>query len=158
MISSWGVGDAEGWKGKTMWGLKPRETENVGEWKIERKGFFFPATAIASEAAKGAGEAREDDILPGGGLGRLEIHVFRARARKRIVVDVEQSSNEVAVRKGKGDRHGPGYIKLMSLGNVKRRNQSTYYRYALLDPVDEPWATFRWHVCSTGMLDTSSND
>lgn len=70
-ILSWGVGQTEGWGGKTMYGLYSAGTDFDGRKIVEKKGMFFPK------------KTKQDDG------GAFEIRVFRAKARKREVVKYE---------------------------------------------------------------------
>ena len=40
--------------------------------------------------------------------------------------------------------------RVLNAGRVRRSDPKRKYTYALLDPVDEPYAIFRYHLLSTG--------
>ena len=64
-VLSWGVGEQENWRGKTIFGLYDAGTDFEGKRVVEKRGLFFP-------------EAKKMDDE-----GGFEIRVFRAKARKR---------------------------------------------------------------------------
>ena len=64
-IVSWGVGEEEGWSGKTVYAPFAAGTDFEGKKVVEKRGFFFPTAPNGSE---------------GGGF---EIRVYRAKARRR---------------------------------------------------------------------------
>ena len=61
-IVSWGVGEAENWKGKTMWAFFRGNDHGMGWRTVEKRGFFFRTT---------------DDEQ------HFEIVAYRARGRRR---------------------------------------------------------------------------
>ncbi|KAI5199756.1 hypothetical protein E4T39_06051 [Aureobasidium subglaciale] len=112
-IVSWGAGEAEEWKGKTMWAFFSGEDQ--GGWRaVDKRAFFFHPT----------GDDQDFDIL-----------AFRARGRRRAC----RQFDEMPPTGEKG-------FDLVNWGRLKEHNPQNFYQYALLDPVDQPYATFRYHV------------
>ncbi len=64
-VVSWGIGEEEGWSGKTVYAPFTAGTDFEGKKVVEKRGLFFP------NAPAGIG---------GGGF---EIRVYRAKARRR---------------------------------------------------------------------------
>ncbi|KAI5196108.1 hypothetical protein E4T38_08685 [Aureobasidium subglaciale] len=115
-IVSWGVGEAEEWKGKTMWAFF--RGEDQGGWRaVDKRAFFFRPT----------GHDQDFDIL-----------AFRARGRRR---ECRQFDDMPPM----GEKGEKGF-DLVNWGRLKEHNPQNFYQYALLDPVDQPYATFRYHV------------
>jgi len=46
--------------------------------------------------------------------------------------------------------------RLLNMGRLKEHHPQKYYQYALLDAVDEPYVTFRYHLRSMSMQSSSS--
>ncbi|KAH0283068.1 hypothetical protein M436DRAFT_51094 [Aureobasidium namibiae CBS 147.97] len=112
-IVSWGVGEADEWKGKTMWAFF--RGEDHGGWRtVEKRSFFF----------RPAGDDQDFDIL-----------AYRARGRRRTC----RQFDEMPPAGEKG-------FDLVNWGRLKEHHPQTFYQYALLDPLDQPYATFRYHV------------
>ncbi|KAI5272030.1 hypothetical protein E4T47_04627 [Aureobasidium subglaciale] len=112
-VVSWGVGEAEEWKGKTMWAFFSGEDQ--GGWRaVDKRAFFF----------RPSGDDQDFDIL-----------AFRARGRRRAC----RQFDDMPPMGEKG-------FDLVNWGRLKEHNPQNFYQYALLDPVDQPYATFRYHV------------
>ncbi|CAD0093679.1 unnamed protein product [Aureobasidium mustum] len=112
-IVSWGVGEAEGWKGKTMWAFF--RSEDQGGWRaVDKRAFFFRAT----------GDDQDFDIL-----------AYRARGRRRACRQFDDMPPM-----------GQQGFDLVSWGRLKEHHPQNFYQYALLDPIDQPYATFRYHI------------
>lgn len=128
---SWGVGAKEGWKGKTMFGLfKGSDDEAAwsgyrGRSRVDKRGFWF----------SGDGEKE----------GTFEVQVFRAKGRRR------ESRVFPELQKKREGKRGE-VVNLVNTGKLKGHQPQRYYQYALLDAVDEPYVTFRYHLRSMGML------
>lgn len=82
-VVSWGVGENQGWKGKTMWGLC-KGSAGAETWEgfgtLEKRGLFFAARDEVSQEVEGG--------------ACLEIRVYRARGRKRVDCAVKPLVNE----------------------------------------------------------------
>ncbi|KAH9833942.1 hypothetical protein Tdes44962_MAKER08698 [Teratosphaeria destructans] len=116
---SWGSGAEDSWCGKTMFGLFDGGTDFEGRQMVERRGLFFA----------------HDIYLAGDET--FEIRVFRAKARRR-----EKTSHEAFDE----NLNGSG-LSIHNVGRVRRGEPRRLYTYALIDAVDEPYATFRYHLC-----------
>ncbi|KAF2773770.1 hypothetical protein EJ03DRAFT_68719 [Teratosphaeria nubilosa] len=116
---SWGSGAEDSWCGKTMFGLFDGGTDFEGRQMVERRGLFFA----------------HDFYLAGDET--FEIRVFRAKARRR-----EKTSHEVFDENLNG-----GGLSIHNVGRVRRGEPQRLYTYALIDAVDEPYSTFRYHLC-----------
>lgn len=75
-VLSWGVGEQDGWRGKTVFGLYDGGEDWRGRKMVERHGLHFGS---------------ED-----GGEGFFELKVYRCRARKRVA-NAASSVNDVSV-------------------------------------------------------------
>ena len=112
-IVSWGVGEADEWKGKTMWAFF--RGEDHGGWRtVDKRSFFFRPT----------GDDQDFDIL-----------AYRARGRRRTC----RQFDDIPPAGEKG-------FDLVNWGRLKEHHPQNFYQYALLDPLDQPYATFRYHV------------
>lgn len=78
-VVSWGVGEEEEWKGKTMWGLFREGTGDgwFGKKAVEKRGFFFQGADVEQ---------------------RLEVQVFRARGRRRVSREFEDRKRAKGIR------------------------------------------------------------
>ncbi|KAI4852966.1 hypothetical protein E4T44_01136 [Aureobasidium sp. EXF-8845] len=112
-VVSWGVGEAEEWKGKAMWAFF--QGENHGGWRtVDKRAFFF----------RPIGDDQDFDIL-----------AYRARGRRRAC----RRYDEMPLAGEKG-------FDLINWGRLKEHHPQNFYQYSLLDPLDQPYATFRYHV------------
>ncbi|KAL5416794.1 hypothetical protein PMIN04_008018 [Paraphaeosphaeria minitans] len=126
-VVSWGTGRKEGWKGKTVFALFEVE-DGEGRKRIEKRVLCF---------AKGDGD--------GGGVegcfdeGRcLEVRVHRALGRKRVEREVQEHE---ATERGNGESG----VSLVNAGLAGSGHPKRFYKFALVDPVDKPYATFRYY-------------
>ena len=113
-ILSWGVGEDEDWQGKVVCGFWDAGTDFEGKKVVERRGLFFPKTGDSS------------------GRGAFEICVYRAKARKREEVKYETL------------REHDGGLNVNTIGRKKKGERQRYYTYALVDPKEAPFVTFRY--------------
>ncbi|KAF1353846.1 hypothetical protein BDV97DRAFT_347552 [Delphinella strobiligena] len=120
---SWGVGQKDGWKGKTMFGLFHGEHQGMARRTVDKRGFWFSADPDNE--------------------GFFDIQIFRARGRRRT----SRVFPEMKARKREGNE-----VELVNTGRVKPYHPQRYYQYALLDPVDEPYVIFRYHLRSMDRL------
>ncbi|KAH0161324.1 hypothetical protein KCU82_g8352, partial [Aureobasidium melanogenum] len=112
-IVSWGVGEAEEWKGKIMWAFF--RGEDHGGWRtVDKRAFFFRAT----------GEDQDFDVL-----------AYRARGRRRAGRQFDEMPSM-----------GEQGFDLINWGRLKEHHPQNFHQYALLDPLDQPYATFRYHI------------
>jgi hypothetical protein len=113
-ILSWGVGEDEDWQGKVVCGFWDAGTDFEGKKIVEKRGLFFPKTGDAS------------------GKGGFEICVYRAKARKTEEVKYETFRDQ-----------GSG-LNVNTIGRKKKGERQRHYTYALVDPKEAPFVTFRY--------------
>ncbi|KAF3040718.1 hypothetical protein E8E12_007015 [Didymella heteroderae] len=117
-VVNWSSGKEDAWMGKTMFGLF-----DAGNGKtIEKRVLCFSAPDK---------EGRVRD-------GSVEIRVHRANGRKRI-----ERVTKVYGETGHAKREGG--ISLVNAGRAGPEQPKRFYKFALIDPVDQPFATFRYH-------------
>ncbi|OJD29136.1 glutaminase a protein [Diplodia corticola] len=140
-VVSWAVGEEDGWKGKTMFGLFENEAWRGG---VEKRAFAF-AAAGEEEEEEGSGDV---DVERDHEERFMEVRVFRASARKRVQRETpELMETEVG-------REGAGGINLVNAGCLKRENPKRFYDFALIDSLKEPFAKFRYYYRSVDQLET----
>ncbi|KAI9796963.1 MAG: hypothetical protein M1833_005909 [Piccolia ochrophora] len=131
-VVSWGTSRENGYSGKTMFGLFDGGQDWTGEQCVERHVLCF---------GDGQQQAREDII---------EVRVFRAKGRVRLAKSLIERVRS-RVNKGKKSRkeyEKPTGIRLVNAGIIEHNHPQNYYKYALIDRLDQPFATFRFH-CKT---------
>lgn len=127
-VSSWGVGGKDGWRGKVSFGIFNGGTDFEGNDTVERKAFFFPRKHRGCRDVHG---------------GQFDIRVYRSKARKREPLTLPKYEDKAS--KGGG-------FDVLDAGRVRRSDPKRMYTYALIDPIDEPYATFRYHLRSIAQL------
>ncbi|KAL8937059.1 MAG: hypothetical protein Q9211_003880 [Gyalolechia sp. 1 TL-2023] len=142
-VVSWGCGEENGFKGKTMYGLYDSGGRWKGEPGIDARVFSFASEATAHRPLSNA-------------LGQvMEVRVYRARGRKRTKPDLEDFQDVIARSRTqshtshpKGNRNHrrniKGGISMLNAGMLPEDHPQRYYTFSLLDPLDLPFATFRW--------------
>ncbi|KAL0256939.1 hypothetical protein SLS55_007748 [Diplodia seriata] len=159
-VVTWAVGEEDGWKGKTMFGL----FENAA-WRggVEKRAFAF--------AAGREGDGGDVDVERDHEERFMEVRVLRASARKRVQRETpELMETEVG-------REGAGGIKydflpvetighpcesveltaensLVNAGCLKKENPKRFYEFVLIDSLKEPFAKFRYYYRSVDQLET----
>ncbi|KAH7047419.1 hypothetical protein B0J12DRAFT_700481 [Macrophomina phaseolina] len=128
-VVSWGVGEEEGWRGTTMFGLFE---ESAWKGGVEKRAFAFGGRGM------GAGEDHESRVL--------EVRVLRARARVRVQREMSGLGETEVGKKGAGG------IDLVNAGRLKKENPKRFYKFALIDSLRTPYATFRYYYRSEGMV------
>lgn len=137
-IVSWGCGEEQKWQGKTMFGMYASCTLMDRKWVpcIETRTFSF-----------GRGEDGNDTTEPRQDF--IEIRMFRAKARKRTDPEMQGLAESQAADL---DHHrdtrwddASSSIGLFNRGPLFIGQPKRFYKYALLDPVDVPHITFRFH-------------
>ncbi|KAH7070618.1 hypothetical protein BKA63DRAFT_568989 [Paraphoma chrysanthemicola] len=126
-IVSWSVGKEESWRGKTMFGLYERAEDEDGKRKIEKRALCF----MPPDEARGA----MDELLDGK-MG-MEIRVHRAHGRKRVERSLEEYGRTEHAQNERG-------IRLVNAGCASAELPKRFYKFALIDAVDQPFATFRY--------------
>ncbi|KAI9837440.1 MAG: hypothetical protein M1837_002962 [Sclerophora amabilis] len=133
-IVSWGVSKAHKYAGKTMFGLFDAGEDWMGVRKVEKRVMCF-----SGANTRGVGTS-----------GSLEVRVFRAKGRKRCEPVLEELNGRRPGRR-KADGSGDG-VDLLRGGTLEPEDPQRYYRYALIDPLDQPFATFRYYFRSWDQL------
>ncbi|KAI7218721.1 hypothetical protein KC333_g3417 [Hortaea werneckii] len=128
-IVSWGCGEEQGWQGKAMFGLVSSGSSFERRRVVEKMGFFFPP--YFSDAYDGSESA--DTVA-------FEVQVFRSWARRRERTGMNGMLSNKEVEGKLGNRLGMHSLGIMKKGEPNRR-----YTYALIDAVDEPYTTFKYH-------------
>ncbi|KAI7502663.1 hypothetical protein KC347_g8888 [Hortaea werneckii] len=128
-IVSWGCGEQQGWQGKAMFGLFTTGSDFERRRVVKKMGFFFPP--YFSEAYEGSEYADP---------AAFEVQVFRSWARRRERNGMNGMLSNEEVEEKLGNRLGMHSLGIMKKGEPNRR-----YTYALIDAVDEPYATFKYH-------------
>ncbi|KAI9679853.1 MAG: hypothetical protein M1817_004867 [Caeruleum heppii] len=134
-VVSWGVSERNGFVGKTMFGLFDAGEDWMGIERVERRAFCF--------GAEGVDQSSEMDEKP-----VMEVRVFRAKGRKRVPVQsatpgmLKEASMSEETDKTQARRQG---VDLINAGNLSRHHAKRFYSYALIDPIDQPFATFRYY-------------
>lgn len=182
-VVSWGCGEKDGYKGKTMYGLFDSGLEWMGETGVDVRAFCF-----------GDGHASWQPFLHDDLSQFMEVKVYRAKGRMRIqpqFPDVKEfgevtndaktrrpgskpsSQNAVQAARKSGITYGnlcPGLsqtltyfpFSLVHAGGLPYGHPQNYYKYALIDPRDKPFATFRYYHRTWGetptFLPTVSHD
>ncbi|EON63363.1 hypothetical protein W97_02590 [Coniosporium apollinis CBS 100218] len=121
---SWCVGEENKWKGTMMYGLYELEENHECTRELDRRNLSFQRSAT------------EDDVVSDV-QGHFEIKVFRAKGRKRVPRQVNEFDKSEIGRQTGG---GIGLVK----GGQARHQPRRFYKFALIAPVDEPYATFRY--------------
>ncbi|KAH7402373.1 hypothetical protein DE146DRAFT_788060 [Phaeosphaeria sp. MPI-PUGE-AT-0046c] len=129
-VVSWSTGKEEGWKGKTMFGLFERAEEGEGKRRVEKRVLCFASEGLDG----GEGDVEEgafDEEM------RMEIRVHRAHGRKRVERELEMYGGTEHAAEARG-------IELVNAGRASAEQPKRFYRFALIDPVDQPFATFMY--------------
>ncbi|KAF2139585.1 uncharacterized protein K452DRAFT_232259, partial [Aplosporella prunicola CBS 121167] len=129
-VVTWGVGEEDQWKGKTVFGLWENFECKAG---VERRVFVFGGPVKKEQQEEDNNGDRDESS------GVLEIRILRAKGRQRIAKLLEGFENT------KIGKEGSGGVELTSAGAAKGDHPRRFYRYALLDPTDKPFATFRYY-------------
>ncbi|CAN8095540.1 unnamed protein product [Discula destructiva] len=129
----------------TSWGINTR-TKSKGHvekalyapcdrWDQEDNGVVFKPEGIEARYFYFVSDQQQPSIADDGGL--IEVHVFRAKGRKRRAAKLDQYRQM--------DRYG---VATPSGGLVDSPQEVTFFDFHLLDPKDAPFATFAFHYRS----------
>ncbi|KAL1600664.1 hypothetical protein SLS60_007052 [Paraconiothyrium brasiliense] len=131
-IVSWSTAKEEKWKGKTIFALHEVEGEG-GRKRVEKRVLCF--------AKPDPTEGMSNGVEAGGWFDEercLEVRVHRALGRKRVERKVEEYAGTEFGRREKG-------VSLVNAGLAGSEQPKKFYKFALVDPVDKPFATFRYY-------------
>ncbi|KAF2449996.1 hypothetical protein P171DRAFT_461041 [Karstenula rhodostoma CBS 690.94] len=131
-VVSWSTGKEEGWKGKTMFALFEVEDEE-GRKRVEKRVLCFAKGDGTGD--RGGVEGCFDEKTC------LEVRVHRALGRKRVQRQVEEHR---ATEHG-SDERGIRRSSLVNAGLAGSGHPKRFYKFALVDPVDKPYVTFRYY-------------
>ncbi|KAK4548595.1 hypothetical protein LTR36_009505 [Oleoguttula mirabilis] len=129
-VVSWGVGEEDNWSGKTMFGLFDGGADFEGRKVIEKRGFFFSSGRTASGLTDG---------------GVIEVKVYRSKARRREKIGSEALG---------GLAPAGSAVSMSSVGRLQKGEPRRHYTYALIDPLDDPYCTFRYHPQSSAAAES----
>ncbi|KAI4188182.1 MAG: hypothetical protein L6R41_002307 [Letrouitia leprolyta] len=151
-VVSWGCGEENGFKGKTMYGLYDSGERWMGEPGLDARAFSFANDVTTHRSMNST-------------LGQvMEVRVYRARGRKRAKPKLEdfqtviaRSRNQSQNLQPKNSRSQPrnieGGISMLEAGMLPDEHPKRYYTFSLLDPLDLPFATFRWYYRTWAQLE-----
>ncbi|KAL8899993.1 MAG: hypothetical protein Q9207_005911 [Kuettlingeria erythrocarpa] len=143
-VVSWGCGEENEFKGKTMYGFYDAGERWKGQPEVDVRAFTF--------ASDNSTQHPLNDTLG----QAMEVRVYRSRGRKRIRPDLENFKAVIArsgnhgqmtlTKAAKGQSQNmKGGISMLNAGLLPDDQARRYYKYSLLDPLDQPFARFRWY-------------
>ncbi|KAF1834758.1 hypothetical protein BDW02DRAFT_630140 [Decorospora gaudefroyi] len=135
---SWSTGKEEHWQGKTMFGLFETPEDEDGKKRIEKRILCFTPPNSKDKAGSAVADMFDEKA-------RVEIRVHRANGRKRIERQTQEYSKTQHAKDGKG-------ISLVSAGRAGAEQPKRFYKFALIDPIDQPFATFNYYYRSWDQL------
>ncbi|PSN67647.1 hypothetical protein BS50DRAFT_550590 [Corynespora cassiicola Philippines] len=130
-VFSWGTGIENNWKGKTMFGLYRQGGGANARVRWEKRSLFFSPPDRGDGEWKGVDDPFDENA-------HVEIRVHRAHGRRRA----PRQSDEYANSEHAKDERA---ISLMNAGRAGADHPKRFYRFALIDPLDQPFATFRYY-------------
>ena len=142
-VTSWSTGKAENWQGKTMFGLFETSEDENGKTRIEKRVLCFTPPGYERNIV---GLFDEE--------ARVEIRIHRAGGRKRVERQAEEYKETEHAKTGKGIRYVCDWTmskiiltatRLVSAGRAGPELPKRFYKFALIDPIDQPFATFRYY-------------
>ncbi|KAF2175657.1 hypothetical protein K469DRAFT_679615 [Zopfia rhizophila CBS 207.26] len=148
-IVSWSTGKNDGWKGKTMFGLYEREEGEDGKKRFEKRALCFTDCDKKDRKWKGVTNAYDAGAY-------MEVKVHRASGRRRIPREADNFKETFHATHGRG-------IGLINAGHAGGEQPKRFYKFALIDPVDQPFATFRYYyrtweqIRDLGLFDDESD-
>ncbi|SMY23645.1 unnamed protein product [Zymoseptoria tritici ST99CH_1A5] len=126
-LLSWGVGEENDFQGRLAFGVYDGGQDFQGRQVLEKRAFFFPTTDVGARRS-----------------GSFELRVYRSRARKREPPKYEKF-------KMSGDEKENGF-SIATSGRMRKGEPKRMYTYALLDPIDQPYATFKYNFRTGNQL------
>ncbi|KAJ4361806.1 hypothetical protein N0V83_010747 [Neocucurbitaria cava] len=148
-IVSWSTGKEERWKGKTMFGLFERPEEQERKSRVEKRVLCFAPPNQSDGEWNDMADVFDEHAC-------IMIKVLRANGRKRVKREMEEYSKTQHARNDKG-------IHLVNAGRAEAKHPKRFYQFSLIDPIDQPFATFRYYyrtwdqLRDLGLLDEEWN-
>ncbi|KAL9033777.1 MAG: hypothetical protein Q9214_007348 [Letrouitia sp. 1 TL-2023] len=147
-VVSWGCGEKDAYKGKTMYGLFDSGLGWMGETGVDVRAFCF-----------GDGHASWQPFLHDDLSQFMEVKVYRAKGRMRMqpqfpdVKEFGAITNDAKTRRTGSKSSSQNAVQaapksgitLIHAGGLPCGHPQNYYKYALIDPCDKPFATFRYY-------------
>ncbi|KAI9715629.1 MAG: hypothetical protein M1828_000772 [Chrysothrix sp. TS-e1954] len=140
LFVNWGVGKEDNYRGKTMHGFfKRSEGRRLGKNKdsaqLERRSLFFSNRTDVKGSSSDIEEASID--LPDE-RSEMEIRVYRASSRRPAQESVD------IFRKSRFNKRLSRGVELLSIGSTDEIHPRRFYDWALIDPPERPYASFRY--------------
>ena len=128
-----------------MFGLFNAGETWMGERRLETRVFRF-----ADEGNTGSNTGSKTAVNDM--TRRMELRVYRSKARVRMEPEVEGFKTMVANAglPRSTFRAANGGVSLVNAGFLPPEHPRRYYKYALLDPLDQPFATFHYYYRNWG--------
>ena len=114
-----------------MFGLFESPEDEYGRKRIEKRVLCFTSPSRRDKTGKGSADMFDD-------TARVEVRVHRANGRKRIERQAEEYGRTAHAKNEKG-------ISLVNAGRAGPEQPKRFYKFALIDPIDQPFATFRYY-------------
>ncbi|KAJ4425238.1 hypothetical protein N0V82_000048 [Gnomoniopsis sp. IMI 355080] len=131
-ITSWGINP----KVKSQGRVEKALYEPCDRWDQEENGVVFKQEGIEARYFYFMSDQQQLSVADDGGL--IEVHVFRAKGRKRRAAKLDQYRQL--------DKYG------ITGGLIDNPQDVTFFDFHLIDPKDTPFATFQFHYRSLANL------
>ncbi|KAL8826378.1 MAG: hypothetical protein Q9191_003836 [Dirinaria sp. TL-2023a] len=138
-VVSWGCDEEHGYRGRTMFAFYDSGEECMGEPAVERRVLCFNAP-----------KKKENLLLDDRG-DLMEIKIYRAKARQRIRPLMEELRH---LADPANDTKGRKANSIVKAGFLTENDPQGFYKYALIDPLDKPFATFHYLMRTWDQLRT----
>lgn len=137
-VTSWSIGEKDYFNGKMEFALFESGThDQTGIPLTQRRVLCF-----------GAERALDDKLGPLDDC--VEIRVYRCAFRQRIQKGLETyGCSEIGKAEAEG-RWAADDIRMVNAGPLREKHPERFYKHQLLDPLDTPFATFRYLYRSWG--------
>lgn len=130
-IVSFSTGKEDGWEGKTMFGLFESSESSEDRKRVEKRVLAFTPPDSRDHMWKDVADVHDK-------TARVEVRVHRANARKRVERVFEEYTKTPHAKHSRG-------VRLVSAGRAGPEQPKRFYKFALIDPIDQPFATFRYY-------------
>ncbi|KAI8936632.1 hypothetical protein NX059_007031 [Plenodomus lindquistii] len=149
-IVSFSTGKEDGWQGKTMFGLFESIDGGKDGKRVEKRVFSFTPPNRKDHLWNDVADVHDKTAC-------VEIRVHRSNGRKRTERVFEEYTKTAHAQ----DKRG---VDLVSAGRAGPEQPKRFYKFALIDPIDQPFATFRYYyrtweqLRGLGVLDRGEAD